>query len=114
MNRLLYDYFRFLSSVNYWVTRRFTKAGLLVLIGLVASAILGLDTNRTMAYQAFTFLFFLLLVSLASSLLYRARLSVRRILPRFGTVGQPLAYRVLVQNHGPQPQGGAADSRQSR
>ncbi len=106
MNRLLYDYFRFLSSVNYWVTRRFTKAGLLVLIGLVASAVLGLDTNRTMAYQAFTFLFFLLLVSLASALFYRARLSVRRILPRFGTVGQPLAYRVLVQNHGPQPQGG--------
>ncbi len=106
MKRFLYHYFRFLSSINYWVSRRFTKAGLLVLIGLVASAVLGLDTNRTMAYQAFSFLVFLLLVSLTSSLFYRARLSVRRVLPRFGTVGQALTYRIFVQNHGPQTQDG--------
>ena len=98
MKRVLYPYLRLVSSIQYWMQRRFTKAGLLVLTGLVASAVLGLDTTRTMAYQAFTFLFCLLMVSLAFSLSFRARLAVERILPQFGTVGQPLSYRIRVQN----------------
>ncbi len=98
MKRFLYPYMRWVSSIQYWMERRFTKAGLLALTGLVASAVLGLDTNRTVAYQVVTFLFCLLMVSLAFSLSFRARLAVERILPQFGTVGQPLSYRIRVRN----------------
>ena len=98
--RFLYLNYRFASTVQSWIRRRFTKAGLLVLAGLGASAVLGSDTNLTMAYQAFTFLLSLLVISLASSSFFQGSLTVRRILPRFGTVGQPLPYRLQVQNAG--------------
>ncbi len=57
---------------------------------LAASAILGLDTNLTMAYQVFTFLFALLVISIVWSL--------------FGTVGEPLPYRIVIQNASPKRQ----------
>jgi uncharacterized protein (DUF58 family) len=72
---------------------------LLVAAGLATSAIVGLDTNLTMAYQAFTFLLALLLLSMVWSLFFRNSFSVRRILPRFGTVGETLSYRLVVQNN---------------
>jgi len=73
--------------------------GKFVLAGLVASATLGLDTNKNTAYQVFMFLLALLLAALACNYFFRATLSVRRDLPRFGTVGQLLPYRVTVLNH---------------
>ncbi|HID29063.1 MAG TPA: DUF58 domain-containing protein [Desulfobacterales bacterium] len=98
IKRLLYCSFRFFHAIKRWITRRFTAAGLLVLGGLAASAVVGLDTKQTMAYQAFTFLLSLLIVSVALGMIFRARFMARRKLPRFGTVGQPLAYRVVVEN----------------
>ncbi len=98
MRRFLYRYFRSLSSVQYWLRRRFTKAGLLVLGALLASAVLGLDTSRTMAYQAFTLLLGLIVVSIVSSLWFRAKLSIERLVPRCAAVGQPLSYRIRVYN----------------
>jgi len=103
MQRGLYLFYRFASWLRYGIRRRLTKAGLLVGAGLVASAVLGLDTNRSVAYQAFTFLLFLLMVSAASSLWFRPRLSVTRKLPRFATVGEPLSYSILVRNQTSQP-----------
>jgi hypothetical protein len=78
--------------------RRFTRAGLLVLAGLVASAVVGLDTHQTLAYQAFTFLLALLLTSMACGVLFRAPLTAHRKLPKFGTVEEPLSYRILIEN----------------
>ena len=101
--RLLYRNYRFLHAVQSWIRRRFTAGGKLVLTGLILSAVLGLDTNRTMAYQVFTLLLSLLAISLVSSLFFRAPLAVRRILPRFGTVNQPLPYRLQIRNIGPTP-----------
>ncbi len=78
--------------------RRFTKAGLLVLSGLVASAVVGLDTHQTLAYQAFTFLLALLLTSIACGILFRVRLTAHRKLPKFGTAEEPLNYRIVLKN----------------
>ena len=103
LSRLLYRNYRFLHAVQSWIRRRFTAGGKLVLTGLILSAVLGLDTNRTMAYQVFTLLLSLLAISLVSSLFFRAPLAVRRILPRFGTVNQPLPYRLQIRNIGPTP-----------
>jgi len=96
--RLLYLSFRFAYVVTHWFTRRFTKAGSLIVGGIVASAVVGLDTNQTLAYQAFTFLLALLLTSMACGMLFRGRFVARRKLPRFGTVHEPLTYRIVIEN----------------
>ena len=40
----------------------------------------------------------LLLISAASSLVFRGRFTARRVLPRFASVGVPLGYRVAIAN----------------
>ncbi len=98
MKRIFYILFRVLSTIRYWFARRFTAAGRFALACLVASAAVGLDTNLTMAYQVFTLLLSLLAISFASRLFIRTRVDARRILPQFGTVGQPLVYRLIVSS----------------
>ena len=106
MRRLLFRAFRWTWVVQQWLSRRFTRAGYLVLGGILAASVVGLDTNRTLAYQAFAFLVVLLAVALAASLTLRGRFSVRRSVPRFGTVGEPLVYKVIVANQGRRAQSG--------
>jgi uncharacterized protein (DUF58 family) len=106
MRRLLFRAFRGTWVVQHWLSRRFTRAGSLALGGVLAAAVVGLDTNRTLAYQAFAFLIALLAAALLASLTFRARLGVRRAMPRFGTAGEPLRYRVTVRNDGRSVQDG--------
>ena len=108
MRRLLFRAFRATWVIQHWMARRFTSAGLLVLGGILAASVVGLDTNRTLAYQAFTFLVALLGAALLASLTFRGQFRVRRVMPRFGTAGEPLSYRVFVQNDGPRPARGLA------
>jgi uncharacterized protein (DUF58 family) len=96
--RVLYRTYRLVSGLRYKVRRRFTRAGLVVLGTLIMAGLLGPDTENNVAYQGFTLLLCLVLVSIACSLFFRARFSARRLLPRFGTVGCPLSYVVVVQN----------------
>ncbi len=98
MRRLLFRAFRSTYSLEQWVRLRLTRAGVLAAAGLGAAGVAGIDTNRSMAYQAFTFLAALLGVAAAASPFFRASLTVRRALPRFGSVGQPLPYRLVIGN----------------
>lgn len=98
MKRFFYLSFRMFYFVNRWITGRFTRAGLLVLGGLLASAVVGIDTKQTVAYQVFTLLLSLVVVSMVWSLLFRVRFEIIRTLPRFGTVNEKLAYRIEIQN----------------
>ena len=68
MKYVLYHLFRLTYRFKRWRAKRFTPLGQAVLIGLVVSAIVGLDTKQTMAYQAFTLLLSVLLIELAGSL----------------------------------------------
>jgi uncharacterized protein (DUF58 family) len=104
--RFLYRLYRILSSLRYWAQRRFTQAGLGVLTALVAAAMLGLDTDNNVVYQVFTLLLFLLLIAAGFSWTYGVKWSVARRLPRFGTVGRPLRYSLVVKNLAAKPQGG--------
>jgi uncharacterized protein (DUF58 family) len=106
LTSLLYRIYWWASSVKYWATRRFTYAGWLVLIGLVMTAGIGLDTEQSLAYQAFGVLFCLLFIALASCVFFRGRITVRRILPQFGSVDMPLAYRVMMRNQSSKVQTG--------
>ncbi|MBI5209126.1 MAG: DUF58 domain-containing protein [Elusimicrobia bacterium] len=100
MDRLRWRLLHGGSGFLRFVDRRFTPAGRAALAGLAASAVLGFDTNQSMAYQSFTFLAALILLAMLGSLRRMARLRVGRTLPRFGSVGQALPYTVTVRNLG--------------
>jgi len=95
---ILYRLYRVISGLRYWVTRRFAPPGLAVLAGVILSAMFGLDTENTVGYQAFTLLASLLAVAVCFGWFFRMRFAANRLLPRFGTVGLPLRYSVLVRN----------------
>ncbi len=98
VKRYFFRTYRLLTAVNYWLHRRFTRAGFLALWSLVFAGVLGIDTKFTMAYQALVLVLFLLIASVIWGLVSRARFTGRRILPRYGTVGVPLYYRVVIRN----------------
>jgi uncharacterized protein (DUF58 family) len=59
---------------------------------------MGSDTENTVVYQALPILLCLLIIAAAGSWFFKARFSATRLLPRFGTVGRPFYYRVMVKN----------------
>lgn len=97
---LHYRLLRAITAFRYFLRTKLTPAGRLALAGLVAFAIFGLDTNRNVSYQGFTFLLALFLTSFATIRFFRAKLVIRRFLPRIGTVGEMFHYRLLVKNQG--------------
>jgi uncharacterized protein (DUF58 family) len=100
MIRLAYRLYRVASAARHWLARRLTPAGWLALTGLVVSGAIGVDLDQSVAAQAFAVLLCLLAVARLAALLFRGRFSAERLLPRLGSVGQPLVYRVRVRNHG--------------
>jgi len=89
---------RIFSGTRYWCQRRFTPTGLGLLCALMLASIMGPDTENNVAYQALTLLVCLLAVAAAFSWWFRVSISARRILPRFGTAGCPIAYSVKITN----------------
>ena len=106
--KLLYRIYRVFSWARYWVGRRFTRAGLVVLGSVFVAAVLGLDPETSVGYQGFTLLVALLLVAVLFGFRFKAGFAAERLLPRFGTVGQPFTYRVAVRNLTSENQDGLA------
>jgi len=96
--RVLYWSYRIVSGTRYRAGRRLTRAGWMVVIALVASMMMGTDTDNTVVYQALPILIFMLVTAAVFSFFFRARFAATRLLPRFGTVGQPLYYRAMIKN----------------
>ncbi|MFN7139162.1 MAG: DUF58 domain-containing protein [Limisphaerales bacterium] len=96
--RLLYRNYRSYTGLTHRFGRRVTQAGWVVIIGMIIAAGLGLDTTQTLAYQSFAFLFFVIFVGMVALLFARPKLSLERILPKFGTAGEPLRYCVAIKN----------------
>jgi uncharacterized protein (DUF58 family) len=94
----IYWIYRVMSGLWYWSRRRFTLAGLCVAGSFIIAGAVGVDIENTVTYQSFTLLLAFLLLALASSFFFRAAFSATRILPRIGTAGQPLHYRVQIKN----------------
>jgi len=86
------------AALHFALRQRCTPPGRMVLGALVGSAALGLDTNRNLAYQFFTLMLALVLVALLGVCRFRPRLQLERALPRIGTVGETLRYRIRVVN----------------
>ncbi len=104
--KLIYWNYHATTGVWYWARRRFTLAGLCVAGGFLLAGLTGLDIENTVIYQSFALLLAFLLLAFAGGFLFRANFSVTRSLPRFGTAGQPLKYRVTVKNLTAKPQVG--------
>ena len=102
----IYWNYRHSSGVWHWTTRRFTPAGLCVLGGWFVAGAVGTDIENTVTYQSFALLFAFLVFSIACSFFFPAKFSATRLLPRFGTAGQPLQYQVQVKNLTPKIQAG--------
>jgi uncharacterized protein (DUF58 family) len=104
--KAVYGVYRLFSFLKRWWNRRFTRAGKAIVVAVVLTAILGPDTDNSVAYQAFTVLSVLLTIAVCFSWFFRVRFSIRRLLPEFGTVGTPLRYTLLAKNLTRKPQAG--------
>ena len=100
MLRLFFRIYRLAYALQDWVRQRLTPAGQLVAAGLAVTAAFGVNTHINLAHQIFTFLFALAVIALAAGRFFDAPLRIQRTLPRYGTVGEPLAYRIQVVNRG--------------
>ncbi len=106
--KLFFRFYRFVSARWYWAQRRFTLPGLCVAGGMIIAGGMGTDIENNVTYQLFALLLALLLLAFGCSLFFRMAFSATRILPRFGTAGQPLHYLVLIKNLSAKPQRGLA------
>jgi uncharacterized protein (DUF58 family) len=102
----VYLLYRLFAWARYRLTRRFTPAGLMALGAMIVAAMMGPDTDNNVTYQVFALLFFLLVVAVTTGWLFRGRFAAVRVLPQFGTVGNPLTYTVRLRNLSPRPQSG--------
>ncbi|MGO8932057.1 MAG: DUF58 domain-containing protein [Limisphaerales bacterium] len=96
--KVLYRLYRLTSGRWYWAHRRFTRVGLAVLGALVLVTLLAPDTDNNATYQVLPLLLCLLAVAVCWSWGFKAQFAATRLLPRFGTAGCPLHYRILVRN----------------
>ena len=86
---LLHRNYRFSSGLKYWVQRKFTPAGALLIAAVIVAGGIGADTNQAIAYQAFVLLWLLLIISFVWSFAPAPRFKAERLLPRVGTAGAP-------------------------
>ncbi len=98
--RYLYHNYKAFSAFKFRLRRRVTSTGWVMLAATLAAAALGVDTSSSLAHQTFTFLFCLVCASTVLVLGSKAKnISAERILPRFGSVGEPLFYSMILRNN---------------
>lgn len=90
--------FRVLWWLQHRILRRFTPAGWLVASAMAVAGVMSIDPETTVAYQAFPALLFLLMSAVAFGWFFRVRFGATRVMPRFGTAGNPLSYRIRLKN----------------
>ncbi len=96
--RLLFKNFKLVYRLSQWARYRFTPTGALLASAMLASGIFGVDIRRSLAFQIFTITASLLFIAFLYSLSFRGQFRIRRVLPQFGTVNQPLKYQVQIEN----------------
>lgn len=98
VRKLLFNNFRLFHRLSQWSRQRFTPAGSLIVGGLVASGIFGIDTRQSLSFQIFAITASLLFISILSAVTFRGRFGLQRKLPDYGTASLPLKYKVLITN----------------
>ena len=104
--QFIYWNYRVTSGLWHWSRRRFTRAGLCAVVALLATGAVGADVENTVSFQSFALLLAMLLLAVGFSFRFRGKFSAHRLLPRIGTAGLPLPYRVRIKNLSPNVQAG--------
>jgi uncharacterized protein (DUF58 family) len=92
--------FRTVSRLSLWFEMRFTALGRLLCTGAGAAAIFGIDPNQTVALQLAALLFAAVTVAMLTSIRWRPRLEIQRVVPDTVTVDVQTTYVVTIVNHG--------------
>lgn len=100
IRKLLFRNFRLIYRLSRWLRHRLTPGGSLILGGLVASGIFGIDTRQSLAFQIFAVCLSLILFAALSTLTFRARFRLQRHLPEYATAGVPFQYKIRIENPG--------------
>ncbi len=100
ITRLMLWQFALLHRIARRAGDRLTPLGSLLVVTALAAGAFGIDTRRTLGAEAFALLACLLLLAWLASLRLRLPLAVERRLPETATVGEPLRYRVCLENAG--------------
>jgi len=103
LRRLVLWQFTLLHRLSRWGSQRFTPLGGLLAVTCLAAGAFGIDTRRTLGYQAFSLLLILLALAWLVSLRLRLPVTLRRRLPQTATVGHPLRYQVTLGNRARRP-----------
>ncbi len=103
MRRLHYALLCWVTAFDAFVRARLTGAGKLAAASAFMAAVVGLDTHQSLGSQVFALLTAMLAISAVLSLMFRARVEIRRTLPRFATAGEELTYRISVGNTANKP-----------
>lgn len=106
MRYLIYRCLRLMHGVRHWAVQHFTPMGFGVVGCLCLAAIAGFGTTQSLSHLLFFFAVALLGLALVGSRLVQYHFRVTRTLPRFGTVGEPLQYPVVIHNLTPTQQQG--------
>nr|WP_319494338.1 DUF58 domain-containing protein [uncultured Desulfobacter sp.] len=104
--KYLYHAYVRLDRLAFWKKNKFSMAGNFLIYALALTAVLGLDTFRSMVYQLFALLLSLFAVSNTLSFKSPKGLFAKRILPEYGTAGTPVIYTILVGNRTNHPKDG--------
>jgi uncharacterized protein (DUF58 family) len=94
---LLRQYYKIYRYDN-WRRYHFSFNGHLVLLIMSIAMVFGIDTKHSNTYQLAAFLFTLLVLAFINSLFNRLKVSIKRKLPRYATVGETFTYQVLLKN----------------
>ncbi len=95
-----YYLYRTYSAMVHRLRRRTTKSAWMICIGIIITALMGLDTNLSVAYQMAMLLLCLLVAASVASFFCRIKFSAERVLPRFGSVGEKFEYKIILTNLG--------------
>lgn len=104
-----YHFYRGITSLYSGALDRLKPAGLFILGFVFTCVIFGVTPGRTlnnMTYQVFTLVSALGVVSILSSLFFRGKFQVKRELGHFATAGEPLTYRIVIENQTDKVQSG--------
>ena len=93
-----YYLLKWTSSARHYFSRRFTFAGIILLLSIITSALLGIDTNKTTAYEIFTLLLSILIIAIFVTFFSKIKINLSRKLPRFCTAGESIKYTITLEN----------------
>lgn len=94
---LLRQYYKIYRYDN-WRRYHFSFNGHLILLIMSIAMVFGIDTKHSNTYQLAAFLFILLVLAFINSLFNYLKVSIKRKLPRYATVGETFTYHVVLKN----------------